>query len=264
MNPIGAMLAVRDRYLAPSLLAPFADDLARRLSRLSMGPVLETSADTGVLTLALASALSAGLTIIATDPSSTMVDYAQAKPGTARVSWQQADPAALPFSNETFGIVACHFGVVIMPDRTQAFREARRVMKPGGRFVFSVPGQLRHNPVADCVQGAMEDLFPADPPRFVGGVLHGYGDNEVIDDDLTEAGFTDAIYTVVDLPFVAASARDVAMSYCLGTALLLEIERRAPGEVERVTRGAAAALEKRFGQGPIEANMRAHIISAAG
>lgn len=264
MIPSSATVAIRDRYLAPIFLAPFADDMARRLSRLSMGPLLETSADTGVLTQAIASAMSAGLTIIATDPSIESIRFASVRPGMARVTWQQADPVALPFADTTFGIVTCHFGVVTMPDRVRAFREVRRVMKQGGRFVFSVPAQLRHNPVADCLQATMQDLFPADPPRFIGHVLHGYADNQTIDDDLTEAGFTDAIYTSVDLPFAATSAHDVAVGYCLGTDLRQEIEARALNETDRVVDAAAAALEKRFGPDPIDTTMRAHFISAAG
>jgi SAM-dependent methyltransferase len=259
-----SLLTMRDLYLAPSLLAPFAEDLARRLSRISMGPLLETSADTGVLTQAIASAVSAGLTIIATDPCVEKVEHASTKPGMARISWQTADPHALPFSDRSFGIVTSHFGVVGMSGRVEAFQETRRVMKQGARFVFSVPAHIRHNPVADCVQGAMEDLFPTDPPRFVQHVLHGYADNETVDDDLTVAGFTDAIYTTVELPYAAASAQDVAMGYCLGTMLRMEIEARAPGDAELVTRATAAALEKRFGTGPITARMRAHIVSASG
>jgi ubiquinone/menaquinone biosynthesis C-methylase UbiE len=259
-----SMVALCDRYLGPSLLGPVADDMAHRLSRNNTGPLLETFAGTGILTQALASAMSAGMTIIATHTSDEMVAYASTKPGMARVTWRRADPAALPFGDATFGIVACHFGVVAMPDRVRAFREARRVLKPVGRFVFSVPAQIRHNAVAECLQEAMDALFPADPPRFVGHVLHGYSNPETIDDELTQAGFTDAIYTVVELPFEAASAGDVAMGYCLGTELRLEIEARAPGEGEQVIKRVVEALERRFGPGPIKASMRSHIISASG
>ena len=216
-----AMLAIRDAYFAPSQLCPFADDMARRLSRINKGPLLEISADTGTLTQAIAAAMSAGLTIVATDPDVDMVEHASMKPGMARITWQTADPCALPFPDETFGIVTCQFGVAALPERVKAFREARRVMKPGGRFVFGVPAHIRHNPVADCLQNAMQALFPLNPPAFVGRILHGYADNEAIDDDLTAAGFTDAIYTSVELPCVAASSREVAIGFCLGTAAAL-------------------------------------------
>jgi ubiquinone/menaquinone biosynthesis C-methylase UbiE len=258
------MLVIRDRYFAPSSLSPFADDLARRLSRISIGPLLEICADVGVLTQAIASAMSAGLTIIATDPSADTIGHASIKPGMARIAWQLADPLALPFPDATFGIVTGHFGVASLPDRVKAFQEARRVMKADGRFVFSVPAHIRHNPVAECIQGAMDDLFPSDSPRFVGHALHGFADNEMIDDDLTAAGFTDAIYTTVEMPFAAASAREVAIGYCLGTPLRIEIEARAPGDAEQAIQAAVAVLEKRFGTGPINAGMRAHIVSASG
>jgi SAM-dependent methyltransferase len=264
MIPTGSMLACRDHYLAPSLLVPFADDMAHRLSRISLGPLLEIFAGTGVLTQAIASAISAGLTMIATDPAADAVAYASTRPGMARVTWQQAGPAALPFPDTSFGIVTCQFGLVTMVDPVGAFLEARRVMKPAARLVFSVPASLRRNPVADCLQDAMEALFPADPPRFLERILHGYANHEVIDDDLTQAGFTDAIYTPVELPYVAASAWDAAAGYCLGTGLRAEIEARAPGEAGRVTRDAAAVLQRRFGAGLIETTMCAHIISAAG
>jgi SAM-dependent methyltransferase len=260
----GTRLELHDRYFAVFALSPFADDMARRLARLSMGPLLETCAGTGVLTQAMASATSAGLTLIATDPSGEMLEHAALKSGTARVKWQIADPAALPFPNATFGVVACHFGVSTLNDRVLAFREARRVLSPGGRFVFSVPGHIRHNPVAHCVQTALDTMFPEDPPEFLGLGLHGYADNEAIDDDLTTAGFTDAIYTTIEKPFVAASARDVAIGYCLGTPLRAEIETRGSGAAEPAIRAVEQALTQRFGPGALEATMRGHIVSASG
>ena len=151
-----------------------------------------------------------------------------------------------------------------LTDRAAAFREARRVMKPGGRFLFSVPAHFRHNPVAARVNQSMEDLFPADPPLYLSRILHGYAENELVDDDLTLAGFTDAIYTTVDLPYAAASAHHAAMGFCLGTPLRREIEARVAGDREAVVAGVALALKRRFGAGPIDSTMRAHVIAAAG
>lgn len=90
----------------------------------------------------------------------------------------------------------------------------------------------------------------------------GYADNERVGDDLTAAGFTDAICTVVELRYVVASARDAAPGYCLGTALRTELQAGSPAELAPVVEAATAALRQRFGSGPIETTMRAHIVAA--
>jgi SAM-dependent methyltransferase len=182
----------------------------------------------------------------------------------ARVIWQQADPHDLPFTAAAFGIIACQFGAATLGGPVGLFKQARRVMKPGGRFVFNVPGSLPHNPIAECLQAALDAFFPLDPPRYIANVLHGYADNDVVDDDLTAAGFTDAIYTTVELPFAADSARDAATGYCLGTSLFAELELRTGGNIEPVLQAATRALQQRFGSGAIAATMRAHVVSAAG
>ena len=258
-----SMLVARDRYFAPSVMGPFAEDLARRVARLPHGPVLEIAADTGILTQALAASLPAGIAIVATDPFPAAVEQAAMKRGLDRVSWQHSDPHALPFRPATFSVVTCLFAVSTLTARVPAFQEVRRVMKPAGRFIFAVPGHLRQNPVADCIQAALAESCHGDggeTPDFIARGLHGYGDSETIDDDLTQAGFTDAIYTAVDLPFAAGSAWDVATAYCVGTPLKQQISPRFPNAINVVTQ----ALERRFGSGRIQSTMRAHIVSAAG
>lgn len=255
---------MRDRYFAPTVLAPFADDMARRMSRLVQSPLLEILADTGVLTQAIASAISAATAIIATDPDPEMVLHARGKPGMSRVTWHRACPESLSYKDGTFGIVACLFGITGVPNLARAYREARRMLKFAGRFVFCMPAALRHNPVAECVQETLEGLFPDSPPRYLRDTLYGHGNVDVVDENLTDAGFTDAIYTTLDLPYHADSAEDAARGYCLGTLTRLEIEQRAPEERERVLNSVTEALTRRFGDGPVTARMRGYFISAAG
>jgi SAM-dependent methyltransferase len=257
-------IEIRDRYLAPALFHPFADDMARRIARLKSGPLLEIDADVGALTQAAALVMAADQTIIATDPEPDTVSRAAARPGMGRIVWQRADSRNLPFREATFGIVACLFGAAAMPDRGQAFAEVRRVMKPGGRFLFAALAHIRHNPVADCIQAALDDVFPADPPRFLDRVMHGYTNPDMMDDDLTAAGFTDAVYTAIDRPCTTASAREAVLGYCLGTPLRQEIEARSPGRTECVIDAVAAVLERRFGSGPIKSVVRAQVVLASG
>jgi len=254
------IFVARDRYLASCLLSPFADDMARRLSRLNTGPLLEIAADTGALTRAAASAVSAGIAIVATDSNPLSVATLRRNSGLARVTWRVADPCDLPFQDSTFGIVACQFAMAWQPDRASALSEARRVMRPGGRFVFSVPGLPRFNPVARCVQTALEGMFPDDPSAFISRGLHGDNDDGAIDNDLTDAGFTDAVYTNVDLRF-AARAEEAAISYCLGTGLRGEIECRCSADTAVDT--VAESLRRQFGSDVIRAPMRALLVSAS-
>lgn len=259
---IDPAIAIRDQFLGPCLLAPFAGDMARRLARINKGPLLEIGADTGVLTQAASLAMSADVTIVASDPDPAAIEHAQCKPGMARIAWQTADAHSLPFQDATFGMIACLFAAAMFDDRAQAFADVRRVMKPGGRFVFAVPAHIRHNPVADCIDQALARVYPADPIRFLGQVLHGYADNEAIDDDLTAAGFTDATYTVLEMPFAAARARDVAMGYCQGLGLRRELAMLGDDGV--AVNAATAALQQRFGDGPINTTMRAQLVVASG
>jgi SAM-dependent methyltransferase len=259
-----SLAEARSRYFGPCVLSPFADDLAGRLSRMTAAPLLEIMADIGTLTQAIAAAVSVGVSVIATEPDAALLAVAAAKPGTARVTWREAHPAALPFDDASFGSVACLFGLAETADRVQTFRELRRVLKPGGRLMFTTFAPLRQNPIAACVQATLTQNFPDAPPRYLPGVLHGYGDPEIIDDDLTSAGFTDAAYTIVELPFSARSASETALGYLLGTRLRTELENLAGGAMLAVIEAVEADLRQRFGNGRITASMRANVVSAGG
>jgi SAM-dependent methyltransferase len=56
----------------------------------------------------------------------------------------QADAAALPFADQSFDLACSAFGAVpFVADSAQVMREVARVLKPGGRWVFSVTHPMR-------------------------------------------------------------------------------------------------------------------------
>src|SRR5205823_5432548 len=81
----GSVPALYDRYLGPVLFEPYAADLARRISPMVQGSVLETAAGTGVVTRRLATELDQAVRIVATDLNQPMLDHARNKPGMERV-----------------------------------------------------------------------------------------------------------------------------------------------------------------------------------
>lgn len=259
----GSIPEIYDRFLVPLIFEPYARDLAARVAGVEPQDVLETAAGTGVLTRELASRLPVDARLVATDLNQPMLNLAAAKlPDERRIEWRQADALALPFEDQSFDAVACQFGVMFFPDKVQGYREARRVLKPGGRFFFNVWDKISENEFADVVTQALATLFPQDPPLFMARTPHGYHDVEKIEEQLTAADFASISVESLDETSRAPSPRDPAVAYCQGTPLRNEIEARDPSRLEEATQRAADAVAQRFGNGAVAGRIRAHVISA--
>ena len=258
----GSIPDIYDRLMVPLIFESYARDLAGRVAETKPRHVVETAAGTGALTRALASSV-ADAHITATDLNQPMLTRAMARqPGNGRIEWKQADATALPFADQSFDAVACQFGVMFFPDRVQGYKEARRVLKPGGRFCFNVWDRIAQNEFADAVTQALAGLFPQDPPHFLARTPHGYHDVDRIRDDLNAAGFTNISIDAVADTSKACSPRDPAIAYCQGTPLRNEIETRDASGLAEATEQAAEALAHRFGNGAIEGRIAAFVITA--
>ena len=260
----GSIPEIYDRLMVPLIFEPYARDLADRVAKANPGRVLETAAGTGVLTRALTAQLPANAHVTATDLNDPMLAHAKTRLSDARVAWRQADALALPFDSGSFDAVVCQFGAMFFPDRVKGYAEARRVLKPGGRFFFSVWDKIADNEFADVVTQALAGVFPHDPPRFMARTPHGYHDQDQIRSDLKAAGFTDVAIDAVEHKSPAPSPREAAIAYCQGTPLRSEIEARGAPGLQAVTERAVEALARRFGNGAIEGKIRALVISAGG
>jgi len=261
----GSVPELYERLMVPLIFEAYAHDLAEQVARVEPQDPLETAAGTGVVTRALASRLPANVRYVATDLNQPMLDHAAAKqPDRSRIIWRQADALALPFADQTFDAVACQFGAMFFPDKIAGYKEARRVLKPRGRFFFSVWDKISENEFADVVTETLAAFFPQDPPRFLARTPHGYHDVKKIREQLTAAGFANVSIETVDHRSKAASPRDPAIAYCQGTPLRNEIEARDASRLEEATKAAAEALARRFGNGPVDGKIRAHVIIATG
>lgn len=258
----GSIPELYEEYLVPLIFQSYAADLASRVAARPLARVLEIAAGTGVVTRCLASALPHSVGIVATDLNQPMLDRASAL-GTARpVEWRQADAMQLPFDDAAFDAVVCQFGVMFFPDKPKAFSQARRVLRPGGIFIFNVWDRIEDNEFAHTVTTALESLFPQDPPRFLARTPHGYHDLATIGRDLASGGFGAPPQTsTVAARSRAASARAPAMAYCQGTPLRNEIKARDASRLGEATDVAAQAIARRFGPGAVDGKIQAHIVS---
>ncbi|MBV8616449.1 MAG: class I SAM-dependent methyltransferase [Acetobacteraceae bacterium] len=259
---VGSIPDEYDRGLGPLIFADYADDMARRLAAARPARVLEVAAGTGIVTRRLRDLLAADAHLTATDLNPPMLALARTKirPG-ERVAFQPADATALPFPDGAFDAVACQFGVMFFPDKAASFREARRVLAPGGRYVFSVWDANRHNPFARIAQEVTTSFFPADPPSFY-EVPFGYHRIDPIKDALLEAGFQGVQIAVVrvekDVPSAAAFARGLVF----GNPLAEQVRARG-GDPDRVVAAVGEALRREFGPDPGRMRLQAIVFEAA-
>lgn len=258
----GSIPEVYNSLLVPLIFERYATDLMSRLRSRSVLNILELAAGTGVLTRVLAAELPKEVSIVATDLNQSMINQA-IKVGTIRnVEWKQADAMDLPFQDAIFDAVVCQFGVMFFPEKSKAFAEVRRVLRPGGVFLFNVWDRIAENEFAETITTALEAVFPADPPRFMARIPHGYYHHGIIKQDLANAGFTSAPeIETIETRSKANSYRIPAIAYCQGTPLKNEIESRDASKIREAIEASAEAMGRRFGWGKVDGKIQAQIVT---
>jgi ubiquinone/menaquinone biosynthesis C-methylase UbiE len=258
----GSIPTAYDRYLGPMLFQPYAENLAARLQVEKSGSVLELACGTGILTRVLRTRLPSTVELIATDLNEPMFRHAAAKfRKDEAVQWLQADACSLPFGDQLFDAVVCQFGIMFVPDKALAAREAHRVLKPCGLFLFNVWDAMDHNELGQLTHQTIASYFDKDPPAFY-EVPFGYHDQDEIKRALNEAGFQEIKTEVVAKVGAASRAEDAATGLVQGNPVAVAIAERDPSLLPIITKAVAQAITDRFGETDIRAPMRAIIVHA--
>jgi ubiquinone/menaquinone biosynthesis C-methylase UbiE len=258
---VGSIPKYYDEYLGPVVFAPHARELAARVARLlaaaRLAPdapqrVLEVACGTGVLTRALLAVVPPTCTIDATDLNGAMIDRAQqvgvAPAAAKRVAWRVAEAMELPFPPAGFDAVACQFGLMFVPDKARAVREAARVLRSGGAFHFDVWCGLEENPFARTARDVICGFFATNPPTFY-DVPFGFHDERTIEAMLRDAGFEAIVLEKRSLDATARSASDLALGLVEGNPILNPI-RDAGLATAPIIAALAKALAEVGGEAP--------------
>ena len=250
-----------DRYLGPVLFHGFADDLVARLEMKPGMRVLETACGTGIVSRRLAARLRSTGSLMATDLNDAMLAYARTQAPARHVEWQPADATRLSFPDASFDAVVCQFGLMFFPDKAAGIREAFRVLKPGGQYLFNVWDLLAKNPAARIAHETASRFFPADPPNFY-CVPYSLHDPTPVRQWLEGAGFTQIEVAHVAAQGSSPSAAEAAIGLIEGNPIAAAIVERRADALEEVKHAVAAAVAAELGDPPVRIPLHALVFSA--
>jgi len=147
-----------------------------------------------------------------------------------RIEFREGDAENLAFDPESFDAVVCAFGILHIADPDKAIAEAYRVLRPDGRFAFTVwAGPDRHDFFAIVLKaleahGNTQVSLPPAPPIFR------FSDPVECRKALTQAGFVDASVVELALKWRAPSIEailDCIYKSTVRTSMVLERQTSA-------------------------------------
>jgi hypothetical protein len=132
------------------------------------------------------------------------------------------------------------------------------VLRPGGQFLFSVWGD-RKDSAFDLVAQVVGERLSRDPTSLVSPP---YNDVDMVRGDLASVAFSSIAVEEITKVMHSNSARDAAMTMTHGGLIRAAIEAHAPDRLDEMTDAAATTIATRFGEGPIDAPLRALLFTA--
>lgn len=174
--------------------------------------VLDVAAGAGGQTLVAARRAGPDGRVVATDISSTILEYAAksaAEAGIGNVETVTADGEALDgLPASSFDAVISRVGLIYFPDRSQALAGMRRALREDGRIaaiVYSTPDRNEFFSVPVSIIRTRAQLPPPQPGQPGPFSL---GSPGVLEAALHDAGFRDVSVQVVPAPLRLPSAAD--------------------------------------------------------
>ncbi len=106
--------------------------------------------------------------VTAIDPATEVTDLAQSRIKGSRIPIEliSASAETIPFDTDTFDSVVSTWTLCSIPNVYQALAEIRRVVKPGGQFIFLEHGLSPDRKIAG-IQRAIEPIW-----KIIGGGCH--------------------------------------------------------------------------------------------
>jgi ubiquinone/menaquinone biosynthesis C-methylase UbiE len=235
-----------EKYMGPIFFEPYAKDMADRLSSGSVHSLLEVACGTAQVTRLLKERFP-DAKIVATDLNPGMLELAKRIVSPEdKIEWLIANAEELPFDDNEFDAVICQFGLMFVPDKQKAVKEAYRVLKQGGRFLFNTWDRIEKNHIYKIASDVLISYFKDNPPDFFDVPFSMY-DSDEMESLLKSAGFGNVSVENVQFGGCATTAKDMAKALSEGTPAYLAICERDEKLLPEIQKTLSDEIKKVFG-----------------
>jgi ubiquinone/menaquinone biosynthesis C-methylase UbiE len=196
-----------------------------------------------------AAAAERGTKTVGLDFSKEMISIA--KRMFPRLEFLEGDALNLPFADATFDRVVASFSLLHIADPQRACAEAYRILKPGGRFAFTVWAPPAESPYARIIDDALDayaDLnvdLPEGPSHYL------FSEKEEFRRALERAGFEGAsmVFKLHIIEWKVPRARFVFDAECHAGVRTAGLLARQPPEKLRAIQSSITSAVRKFAKG---------------
>jgi SAM-dependent methyltransferase len=192
---VGSVPENYERYLVPSIFAPWAHDLIEAAALQPRERVLDIACGTGIVARTAARILGVGVTVVGLDLSAPMLAVARtaAEAEGLFIEWREGSAVKLPLASATFDVSFCQQGVQFFPDKAAALSEAYRTLAPGGRLVLSVWREIVNSPGFVVLVDALTRHISREAGALMTSGPFGLSNPDELRALITGAGFRDKV-----------------------------------------------------------------------
>jgi ubiquinone/menaquinone biosynthesis C-methylase UbiE len=210
-----------ERYLVPSIFAPWAHDLIEAAALRPRERVLDIACGTGIVARTAARTLGGGASVVGLDLSAPMLEAARsaAKAEGVSADWKEGSAVKLPLADATFDVAFCQQGLQFFPDRPAALCEMYRILAPSGRLVLSVWREIERSPGFAVLADALTRHISPEAGKLMTSGPFGLSNPEALRTALAGASFGNITIhpTLKILRF--PSPNEFVLRYAAGSAL---------------------------------------------
>ncbi|SFO54263.1 Methyltransferase domain-containing protein [Chitinophaga sp. YR627] len=244
--------------LTPLLFDHFSVDLAQRINYNNVQKILELASGTGSMTQQIVQHMPTGTQLTGTDLQEDMLAIAKERVNSTDVSWEEVDMTAIPYAENSYDLIVCQFGLMLVPDKQKALSEIHRVLKKGGRFVFTVWADIKDNPAWDICGRIIahhtgQNPMLRDPGPFALSAEH------TTTALLKQTGFSVVTATLVQQTGVLENAALAAKGFIQGLPALSAMSQTDPALISQIEDDVAAEFSWTLGDAPFKTTSQAWV-----